>query len=314
MTAWAFKDVYEWLYAKLWKKVGVSVAITVVLIYITILLPLAFFANIAIQQSLLLSKDINNLIAGRSFNVDTVVLTINQTTAQIPGIETEFTRAEILQYIEEIARPVGNFLLDKAIALGGSTPDIVARTILFTIVVITFLPQSDKFIGYLKKLSPLDDELNDLYIRRALAMTSSMIKGTFVVSFVQALLAVSVLWFVGVDYLVVLFGLMLVLGIIPVVGATTVMVPIGLFYLFTGAIWQGLLIILTTVIIISNLDNILRPMLVSKEAMISPALIILGVFGGLSMFGALGIIYGPVLMIVLITTLEIYTKYYPIRK
>jgi len=77
-----------------------------------------------------------------------------------------------------------------------------------------------------------------------------------------------------------------------------------------GQTWQGWLIIAGSILIVSNIDNVLRPKLVSKDAVLNPALLLLGVFGGIQMFGFFGFIYGPVLMIFLTTTLELYFKYY----
>jgi len=71
--------------------------------------------------------------------------------------------------------------------------------------------------------------------------------------------------------------------------------------------------LLMTLLINNNVDNILRPKLVSKEASLNPALILIAILGGLSMFGPLGFIYGPVLMIFVVTTFETYLKHYTIK-
>ena len=63
-------------------------------------------------------------------------------------------------------------------------------------------------------------------------------------------------------------------------------------------------------IVIANVDNVLRPMLVSDKAKINPVLVILSVIGGLKVMGMLGVIYGPVIMILFVTAVEIYKKYY----
>ncbi|MDX1521389.1 MAG: AI-2E family transporter, partial [Anaerolineae bacterium] len=87
-------------------------------------------------------------------------------------------------------------------------------------------------------------------------------------------------------------------------------IPIGVALLAFGQIWQGILVLVGSTLIVSNIDNLLRPRLVSKDANLSPALVLLSAFGGLSLFGFLGVIYGPVVMIFLITTVEIYLEHY----
>ena len=76
---------------------------------------------------------------------------------------------------------------------------------------------------------------------------------------------------------------------------------------------RGVLLI-GSLLVVGNLDNVLRPRLVSKDSEMSTALILLSAFGGLNLFGFLGVIYGPVVMIFLVTTIEIYLEYYQIGR
>lgn len=310
MTAWAFQGVYQILFQRLGRRSYLAVGVTTTLIVVTILIPFAVFINLIVGQLIVLSRELNNFITGKTFSVDGLVMVVNSQLSQLPYLGLQVSRHDILLGLDEIGRPIANFLLDKAIRLGGSTPDMIAKSLLYVIFLVSFLPKSDQLLKYLKSLSPLPSKINDLYATRILAMTSAMFKGTLVVALVQALASTLLLWIVGVGYLFVLFVLMLFLGIIPVVGASTVMLPVGFYLLLTGSTWQGALVLIATSLVVSNLDNILRPMLVPKEAMLSPALVMVGIFGGISMFGPLGIVYGPVVMIILMTTLEVYSKYY----
>ena len=72
------------------------------------------------------------------------------------------------------------------------------------------------------------------------------------------------------------------------------------------------MIIAGSLLLVSNIDNLIRPRLVSKDAYLNPALILLAAFGGLSLFGLLGVIYGPIIVIFFVTTIEIYLKHYQI--
>ncbi len=62
-------------------------------------------------------------------------------------------------------------------------------------------------------------------------------------------------------------------------------------------------------LIVANIDAVLRPVLVPKDAYLNPALVMLSVFGGLNLMGFIGLIYGPVIMILLVTSIEVYAKY-----
>ncbi len=80
--------------------------------------------------------------------------------------------------------------------------------------------------------------------------------------------------------------------------------------ILTGNIGGGIIVFIIHMVVISNIDNVLRPKLVPKEAIIHPVLLLLSVLGGVQVFGFFGIIYGPIIMIIVLTTLEVYVKYF----
>jgi predicted PurR-regulated permease PerM len=93
-------------------------------------------------------------------------------------------------------------------------------------------------------------------------------------------------------------------------GAGIVTIPIGVFMILTGNVWQGILVIANHLLIVTNIDNVMRPRLVPPEAKLDPALTILSVFAAVYYFGFLGIVIGPVLMIVIVTTLRVFLDVY----
>src|SRR6201999_935726 len=80
--------------------------------------------------------------------------------------------------------------------------------------------------------------------------------------------------------------------------------------IFYGNVFGGAFVILWHLIVVTNLDNFLRPILVPRDARLNPALMLLAVFAGIAMFGPWGIVIGPVLMIVIVTTIDVYLAVY----
>jgi len=99
------------------------------------------------------------------------------------------------------------------------------------------------------------------------------------------------------------------LALLPMIGISLVAWPVGILLILTGDIWQGIFVIAAFLLVISNIDTILRSRLVPKGAYLNPALVILSVLGGIGLMGLIGVIYGPVIMILLVTSIEVYTKY-----
>jgi predicted PurR-regulated permease PerM len=136
-----------------------------------------------------------------------------------------------------------------------------------------------------------------------------MFKGTFVLAVIEGAAMGVVLWIAGVPYVTFLTITSMVLSLIPFIGVSLVAWPIGIGLLIAGNTWQGAFVILGFILIVANLDTILRPSLVPKGAYLNPALVILSVFGGLSLMGLIGALYGPVVMILLVTSVDVYTKF-----
>jgi hypothetical protein len=101
----------------------------------------------------------------------------------------------------------------------------------------------------------------------------------------------------------------MLLSLVPLIGVSLIAWPVGIILILTGQVWQGIFVIAAFLLIVANLDTVLRPYLIPKGAQLNPALIILSVFGGLSLMGIIGAIYGPVIMILLVTSIDVYTKY-----
>ena len=75
-----------------------------------------------------------------------------------------------------------------------------------------------------------------------------------------------------------------------------------------GNMWKGVIVIANHLLVVTNIDNVMRPRLVPAKARLDPALMILAVFSGLAYFGFIGIVIGPVIMIVLLTTMQMFLE------
>jgi predicted PurR-regulated permease PerM len=114
-----------------------------------------------------------------------------------------------------------------------------------------------------------------------------------------------ILHLAGLGYFFFFAMILTILSVVPL-GGGVVAIPIGIILLLTGNIWQGLLVLLGHFVVITNIDNVLRPQLIPKSIRINSALMMLAVFGGLALFGFLGIAIGPIIMVLVVSTLQIY--------
>ncbi len=305
-----FKPCYD-LYVK-WLKGRESLATVLVIltIIIVLLVPLYFVIDVTIRQAVQISQDASQLVEGKDISLSSVLDEVNSVLEEIPFREHEpLTEKDVIDKVQGIAQTIAQFLANRAIAVGSTTAELLPKIIIFLALIIGMFPAYDTLIDFLKKLSPLDDVLDQKYIDRMVVMTKSMVKGVFIIAIAQGSAAGVLYWIAGAKYVFFWMLLAILLSLIPV-GAHVISIPMGIIFLAGGQVWQGLLVIIGSLVVVGNIDNILRPKLVPKETELPTALIILSAFGGLHLFGFLGVIYGPVIMIFLVTTIEIYLENY----
>jgi len=303
-----FRPVYRHYLKWFRRRQGPAIALTIVTIFVVMLIPTTLIAEITVNQAIALSKDIAALNTSEVSFLSYAVEQGNEFLDKFP-VEHGFvlTEEQIIQSLKNAAAPAGSFLAGQVLELGSSTVDIIATFIIFLSLLAALLPAWPSITQMLKDLSPLDDELDQKYIDRVTAMTNSMVRGIFVVAVTQGLAMGLFLWIAGVPYTAFWTLLSTFLSILPV-GSSLVAFPIGIILILIGNTWQGILVILGYILVVSNIDAILRPKLVPKETQLSSVLVLLSLFGGVKLFGFLGVIYGPVVMIFLLTTVEVYME------
>jgi len=310
VTVVTFRPLYDFFIQFTKGRQGLSTTLTILSILIIVLVPLMFIINIAVDQAIQFSRDVSSFVGGTNTSASDILDRLNQYIANIPyARDYQITEEQIIRAIQNTAQPVAAFLGQNAVSLGGNAADLITRLIIFLSLLAALFPAFSTLVNLFKDLSPLDDELDQKYVDRIVAMVKAMVKGVFVIAFVQGMTAGIFFAIAGVPYAFFWTMLAILLAVLPL-GVNAIAIPIGIVLLAMGDIWQGVLVLVGSLLIVSNLDNLLRPRLVSKDAELSPALVLLSAFGGLNLFGFLGVIYGPVVMIFLITTIEIYLEHY----
>ncbi len=305
-----FKPLYDLIEKWVGGRKGLATTLTIVGIFLAVLIPVVFVVNVTVTQASVLAQDVSSFVAGRNTNFTNIINEINMLLASFPYLAAyQIDEASIIDAARNMVGPVTNFVAQRAISLGGASVEWITNAIIFLSIVGTLFPTYDKTLRFLKDLSPLPDELDQIYIDRFIAMTKAMFKGVLVIAVIQGIIAGVFLAFTGTAYVFFLTLLAMFVAVLPL-GVNVLTIPVGIVHFLLGNTWQGVVIIAGSLLIVSQIDNIVRPKLVSDDAYLNPALVLLSAFGGLAWFGFLGVIYGPIIAIFFVTTIEIYLTYY----
>lgn len=302
--------IYEFIHTKFRIRKGIASLFTIIISFFLIILPVILSVN-------LFAQELGGIIASFSFNksqsivfFDESLETINTFLATIPFVQTRIDITSINQVIADIGGNFSNYILNRAVAIGTSSVQFIINFFIFLILTFFAIPKLQDMRSYMEKLSPLENKIDAIYIDRLIALIVSTMKSIFIIALAQGLLGGLFIWIAGSSYILTFTILMIILSVIPIVGTGFITVPIGLYMLAQGNYPGAAIVLLGQAIFVSNIDNILRAQLLSKDTSLHPAIMLMGIFGGLSVFGVLGFIYGPIVLIFFLTSLEIYTKHY----
>ncbi len=145
-------------------------------------------------------------------------------------------------------------------------------------------------------------------------VTQAVLYGQVLTAVIQGALGGLGLLVLGVPNALFWGAMMMITAFVPVLGTPLIWVPAGVGLIMDGAITRGALLLAYGVIVVMNIDNFLRPRLVSERAKVHPVLILIGVLGGLRVFGFIGMLVGPLILALLVALIKFYEQNYMRRK
>ncbi len=310
IIAYLFTPLYDRLRAKL--NGGLATTLTVLAALGIVVIPLTALISLGTVQVSHMLIGVADWAKTADLNAlgDKAIATVNQLLGKLPFQTPTISVDSLRSNLGKVAQTIGEWLLRTLSGAAGGAIGFITSTIIFLYVLISLLVNKTELITLIRQLNPLGEEVTDLYLAKMGAMVKGTVKGQFIIALIQGILGAISIYIAGFHDGFFIFAIFLTaLSIIPL-GSGIVTIPFGIGMMFFGNVAGGAFVVLFHLIGITNVDNFLRPILVPKEARLDPALMLLSVFSGIAMFGFFGIILGPVLMILIVTTITVYLAVY----
>lgn len=196
----------------------------------------------------------------------------------------------------------------------GALPSIFEFVLgMFVLFFVLFhaLVQGERIVSFVRRAVPLRPERMDRLLRESGGAIDAVFKGEMLVALVQGVVAGLGWWFFGYPDPVLWGFVATVVGLLPWVGPAAVIVPFGLWSVIEGDVLRGVGFIVFGVALVSSIDNVLRPILIGRAGHIHPALVLVGVVGGLAAFGLAGLFLGPLILTLLRAVLLVWVEATP---
>jgi predicted PurR-regulated permease PerM len=294
VIAIVFHPLYQLLLAALNNRRSLASFATVVIVFLIVVIPLILIALAIIQEATTL------VTAIQSGEIDLQSL-FQQVFAALPQWLTSMLARVGLTDLAAIQASVTtavsgwiSALAPQVFSIGQSTLNFLIS--LFAMLYLTFFLFRDgkTLIGTLKLASPFRPALKDALLARFTLVVRATVKGDILVAMLQGGLAGLGFWVLGIHATILWTVLMSFLALLPLFGAALVWMPFAIYFLATGAIWQGMGLLVYGVFVVGLVDNFVRPYLVGQATKMPEFIVLLSTLGGVATFGLQGFITGPV--------------------
>ena len=302
------------LYNRLTKRMGtgLSATLTLLAVFASVIVPVGLIGLLAVVQITEMVRSVAAWVERTDLSTlgDKTLKVVNELLARVPFADVTVTPEMLRNAMTTVAQKVGEYVLHLLQGAAGGVVGGLTAAILFIYVFISLLTNKDAVQRLVRQLNPLGEEATDLYLAKMGAMVGGTVRGQFIIAVCQGVAGAISIYIAGFHDGFFIFAVILsALSVIPL-GSGIITIPFGVGMILFGNVFGGVFVILFHIIVVTNIDNFLRPILVPREARLDSALMLLSVFAGIAMFGAFGIVLGPVLMIVIVTTISVYLAVY----
>jgi len=302
--------VFDPLNARLnrrFKSPGLCAGVTLAAVMLTLVLPVGLILALLIGESV----DLYTSITSNSNSWIASITGLLKSIGEHPlvsrlHIDEKFITDKSIELIKAVA----DFLVKNLSTLTENTVLFLIQFAIMLYCLFYFLRDGRRFIDTVSGYLPVDRRHIDMFISEFLVTAKATLKFTFVIGGIQGLLGGLVFYFTGIERPLVWGVLMMGLSIVPAVGNAIIWAPAGVIMLFLGHIWQGIAILVFGSVVISTVDNLLRPVLMGKDIEMHALLIFLSTLGGIAVFGFSGFVLGPVIAAFFLASWNLFLDIY----
>ncbi|MBR9683535.1 AI-2E family transporter [Candidatus Woesearchaeota archaeon] len=304
ILAYTFYPFYGWGIKKL-KSKNLMALIICLIVLILIIIPAIFFVKTLIQESYslyILGKQ--KLALGLFDNCSNSLCNLIRDLSENPQINSRF---------QESLQIVTNWVIQKGSNFLVSIPQILLNSFVMFFTLFYFLRDGDIFVRKINVYLSMQKKKYSAMIKRLKEIIHAIVYGYVLIALMQGALGALGFFIFGVSSPLFWGMTMALLALIPYLGTGFVWAPAAIIIFLDGMfqnsnilIYKGVGLFLYGLLIVGSLDNLIRPKLIGDRAKIHPALIMLGILGGLFFMGPIGVIAGPLILSLTVIIVETY--------
>ncbi|NEX61024.1 AI-2E family transporter [Noviherbaspirillum galbum] len=294
--------------ARLRGRKNLAALITLGFILVLVILPLALVGSALLKEG----SQFYERIHSRQFDLGAY---FHQAMMALPGwmrgLLERFDLGDLSsmqQKLSNSAAQGSQALAAHAVNIGQNTLDFLVNLTVMLYILFFFLRDGPQLARRIRQAIPLSTEHKQTLLSNFTTVIRATVKGNIAVAAVQGLIGGIAFALLGVQGALLWGFLMALLSLLPAVGAALVWAPVAIYFLLTGAIWQGVVLILVGVFVIGLIDNVLRPILVGKDTRMPDYVVLVSTLGGIALVGLNGFVIGPVVAALFIAAWDLFSQ------
>ncbi|MCR9180442.1 MAG: AI-2E family transporter [Erythrobacteraceae bacterium] len=309
LAAIMFQPLYRWMLRKLGGRRNPAAIASLLVIFFAVLVPAAWLGTLVVQEALALVSALQQQPINLAASFDSLYAMLPQAAQEAIDRSGWADLSSAQAKLQELLSESAGMIASQAVSIGSGALGFMLSFGVGLYVMFFLLRDGERIGRTLLNTVPVERSVSERLAQRFLGIVRATIKGSGVVGLVQGALAGISFVIVGLES-ALLFGVVTtIFALVPVIGAGAVYVPIGLWLLVTGAVWQGIFVLAFGVIVVSSADNVLRPILVGRDTGIPDWIILVTTLGGISFLGFSGIVLGPLVAGLFLASWSILQEY-----
>lgn len=285
--------------------------VTCLLILLLIVLPVTSLVALITQQSVALYHSIENSLGASGGDAATRLAQIRNRPA-VQWVEAQARiwfgahNANLEDYARQIFSSVSRWVVTQGPTLIAGAGGMLVGFLLMFITMFFLFRDGPGLMEIISASNPLPEAYEAEIVRKFRDVTYATFFGSILTAMVQGLAGALLFWALGVPSPLFWGAIVALVSLVPAVGAFLVWVPMASYFYLIGQTTRGIVLLAVGGIVVSSIDNVLKPMIIQGRTNMHPLLVFFSVLGGLHVFGFLGILLGPLTVTVFLSFFNFY--------
>lgn len=307
VLAWAavlvivFYPVHKRLAEKI-KRRSLCALLSTTLVILIVVAPLAF-----------LTIAVTNELQGAVTNLPTQVQQLREPGGALTGRLPSWIQERIgtdpealRRFLTEQLQNYGSAIVGRSVGMLGNIITGIVKVFFVIITMYYLFRDGDNIVAALPGALPFSIEQSEALLERISQVISASVYGVVTIALLQGFLGGIAFWVLGVPSPLLWAVVLAFICMIPLAGSFFVWGPAAIYLIATNHLTKGIILVIWGAVVISSIDNLLRPKLIKNQTKLHELFVFFAVLGGMSMFGLLGIVLGPVILAITIGLLNTF--------